>query len=630
MEYQALARKYRPRNFASLMGQEHVSKALANALRSKRLHHAYLFSGTRGVGKTTIARILAKSLNCETGIVEEPCGQCSTCTEIDEGRFIDLIEVDAASKTKVEDTRDMLDNVQYAPVRGRFKIYLIDEVHMLSGHSFNALLKTLEEPPEHVKFLLATTDPQKLPITVLSRCLQFNLRHLSVQQIAQQLTIVLKQEQISFTADAISPIALAADGSMRDGLSLLDQAIAFADGDLTLSNIDAMLGNVPAQHIIGILTALVNNNAQQIMNELEQILSLGMGVDNVLTELINALQKMAMLLALPELLTEPSALQQNNSFEQNLFALSKRIGAQDIQLYYQIALAGRADLELSPFPQAALEMVLLRMLAFRPIQLPVAEYAVNNSSISNAPVAEKKKPLINSQSNVAENQATTTQAAPASSQSQNKPEIKDKLAGVADNKKPITNTQPDSVIKSAMNSTINNVPAKESKVANTIETAILEENHTQLHKSETSDLASFWNDCVYKITCVGIAKEILLHCCLLEKQKTENSLIIKLGLDSAHQALLNDSLRTRIKQQLAEFFSQNGALDLTTQAFIFDMKILADAGVKPLQTPKQIEKRQLQQQLEQAKKSIAEDANVQQLIEQFSGKIISNSIQVVN
>ncbi|MFK5892056.1 MAG: DNA polymerase III subunit gamma/tau, partial [Pseudomonadota bacterium] len=372
MEYQALARKYRPRNFASLMGQEHVSKALGNALRTQRLHHAYLFSGTRGVGKTTIARILAKSLNCETGIVAEPCGQCSTCREIDEGRFIDLLEVDAASKTKVEDTRDMLDNVQYAPVRGRFKIYLIDEVHMLSGHSFNALLKTLEEPPEHVKFLLATTDPKKLPITVLSRCLQFNLRHLSLQQISKQLTKILQLENIEFEAQALQPIAQAADGSMRDALSLLDQAIAFTDGKLNLANIDSMLGNIPIHHIVGIISALVENNAQKMIDTLHEILSLGMGVDNVLTELINALQKMAMLQMLPQVISEN---QQQNSYQQNLQILSEQISVENVQLYYQIALSGRSDLDLSPFPQAALEMILLRMLAFKPVMTGAAEYS---------------------------------------------------------------------------------------------------------------------------------------------------------------------------------------------------------------------------------------------------------------
>ncbi len=589
MEYQALARKYRPRNFASLMGQEHVSKALGNALRSQRLHHAYLFSGTRGVGKTTIARILAKSLNCETGIVAEPCGVCSTCKEIDEGRFIDLIEVDAASKTKVEDTRDMLDNVQYAPVRGRFKIYLIDEVHMLSGHSFNALLKTLEEPPEHVKFLLATTDPQKLPITVLSRCLQFNLRHLSLQQISLQLSKVLELEKFTFETDAIAPIAQAADGSMRDALSLLDQAIAFADGNLTLKNIDAMLGNVPTQHITGILSALIASNAQQVMNNLEEILNLGMGVDNVLIELVSALQKMAMQKILSNAKKDQPSAHQISTYEQQVTELSKQISAEDIQLYYQIALSGRADLELSPFPQAALEMVLLRMLAFRPVNVAMAEQLSAAGKVNTSEIAQKKKPL-----------ADTQLAAPSP--------IFEKLA----------EKNPEEKVQNVVETTTANVPVNAGAAKKDIQPSV----------EKKRDLDSLWNDCVYQISCVGIEKEILLHCSLLEKHQVKNKLVIKLGLDYEHRSLLNNSLSTRLEERLEHFFSQKCGSELDINSFSFSITILAENT--QAKTPKQIKQKKLQQQLDNAKKSIAEDDNVQLLIKQFSGKIIADSIQPLN
>lgn len=595
MEYQALARKYRPRNFASLMGQEHVSKALGNALRTKRLHHAYLFSGTRGVGKTTIARILAKSLNCEKGIVAEPCGLCSICREIDEGRFIDLIEVDAASKTKVEDTREMLDNVQYAPVRGRFKVYLIDEVHMLSGHSFNALLKTLEEPPEHVKFLLATTDPQKLPITVLSRCLQFNLRHLSLQQISKQLTIILTQEQINFEEEAIYPIAQAADGSMRDALSLLDQAIAFSDGKLSLSNIDSMLGNIPSHHILGVLSALVENNARQMMHTLHEILSLGMGVDNVLTELINAIQKMAMLQMLPELSQNVSeeTLQNrlNDSYEQKLAALAKQISAEDIQLYYQIALSGRADLELSPFPQAALEMILLRILAFRPVVIDAAAYLDANSSVvKNLETADNSV-----------------------------------VSSTLVKKKDLKQTKTEQIIEAEVNAPIK-VPDKtpDTRREPQIPGSWIEENNKA--DLDESDLSLFWNDCVNKIECTGIEKEIILHCCLLEKRLQNGQLFIKLGLDKDHQALLNNELHKRIEQKLQDYFSSKKQADLKIQEILFKIIILSEPEHKHSLTPKQTKKKKLQMKIEQATCSINEDPNVQLLIKHFSGKIIPGSI----
>ena len=361
MKYQVLARKYRPKTFAAMVGQEHVLKALSNALKTERLHHAYLFTGTRGVGKTTLARVLAKALNCEQGITAEPCGECSACQEIDQGRFVDLIEVDAASRTKVEDTRELLNNVQYAPTRGRFKIYLIDEVHMLSASSFNALLKTLEEPPPHVKFLLATTDPQKLPVTILSRCLQFNLKYLTIEQIEQQLSLILNAEAISFDDNILKPLAIAADGSMRDALSLLDQAIAYCNDKPNLSDIEIMLGSVQKDRIFELLTALAHDDGQSLINQSRILITQGLDVNTVLAELITMLQRIALCQQVPDVIDDSQG--DKKSLEQ----IAALISAEDIQLFYQIALNGRKDLPYSPQPQGGFEMILLRMLAFKPV-----------------------------------------------------------------------------------------------------------------------------------------------------------------------------------------------------------------------------------------------------------------------
>ena len=371
MSYQVLARKWRPRDFTELVGQDHVQRALINALDNDRLHHAYLFTGTRGVGKTTIARILAKSLNCETGVSSRPCGKCSACEEINEGRFVDLIEVDAASRTKVEDTRELLENVQYAPTRGRYKVYLIDEVHMLSTHSFNALLKTLEEPPPHVKFLLATTDPQKLPVTILSRCLQFNLKSLTVPQITGQIETILKQEKIDNEEAAVRQIAFAACGSMRDALSLLDQAIAFGNGSLKEDEVRAMLGTIDRDVIYRLLQALSQGDAALLMDEIGKADMFVPDYAALLADVVSVLQRVAIAQSLPD------AIDDSYGDREAVLALAATMSAEDIQLYYQIALLGRRDLPLSPEPRGGFEMVMLRMLAFRPgvaapLEMPTA------------------------------------------------------------------------------------------------------------------------------------------------------------------------------------------------------------------------------------------------------------------
>ena len=364
MSYQVLARKWRPRSFREMVGQTHVLKALINALDHQRLHHAYLFTGTRGVGKTTIARIMAKCLNCEQGVSSTPCGECSVCREIDEGRFIDLIEVDAASKTKVEDTREMLDNVQYMPTRGRYKVYLIDEVHMLSTSSFNALLKTLEEPPPYVKFLLATTDPQKLPATVLSRCLQFSLKNMPPEPIVGHLQNVLTSENIPFEDDALWLLGRAADGSMRDAMSLTDQAVSFGDGSVLADDVRAMLGTLDQGQIYGVLKALIAGDARAALSAVAHLAEHGPDWAGVLAEILNALHRIAIAQLMPD------AIDNGQGDREQVLELAAIVPAEDVQFYYQLGLIGRRDLPLAPDPRDGFEMVLLRMLAFRPASLP--------------------------------------------------------------------------------------------------------------------------------------------------------------------------------------------------------------------------------------------------------------------
>lgn len=369
MSYQVLARKWRPLTFNDMVGQTPILRMLANALEQKRLHHAYLFTGTRGVGKTTIARIIAKCLNCESGVTASPCGHCHACKAIDAGQFLDLYEVDAASRTKVEDTRELLDNVLYPPTQGRYKIYLIDEVHMLSNHSFNALLKTLEEPPEHVKFLLATTDPKRLPITILSRCLQFHLKRITPEQIVPHLQHICDQETIPYELPALEKLAKAADGSMRDALSLLDQAIAYGHGAVNKNEVHAMLGSMAQDDLIPLLNALADQDGKQLFTVIAHLAELAPDFYQVLEELISLFHHMALIQLVPDAL----------SVEENIILMAKRFTPEDIQLYYQIALLGRRDLALTPTPQQGFEMTMLRMLAFKP------SHAVTQAAPAAAP-----------------------------------------------------------------------------------------------------------------------------------------------------------------------------------------------------------------------------------------------------
>ena len=376
MSYQVLARKWRPRNFSALVGQEHVVRALTHALEQKRLHHAYLFTGTRGVGKTTLARILAKALNCETGITSTPCGVCSACTEIDSGRFVDLIEIDAATNTGIDNMRELQDNAVYAPTRGRFKVFVIDEVHMLSKQAFNSMLKTFEEPPEHIKFILATTDPQKIPVTVLSRCLQFNLKQLPREAIYTHLGYILQQEKTASESAALRLIAQAAQGSMRDALSLLDQAIAYAGGKVSEESVRAMLGAIDQDYLFKLLDGLAQQEIKAMLAVADEMESRSLSFDGALQDLATLLHQIALAQSAPE------ALRPDLPERERILTLAQQFDAEELQLYYQIALHGRRDLPLAPDEYAGFSMSLMRMLAFRPAEV----------SAVAAPLPAKKKP----------------------------------------------------------------------------------------------------------------------------------------------------------------------------------------------------------------------------------------------
>ncbi|WP_035059268.1 DNA polymerase III subunit gamma/tau [Andreprevotia chitinilytica] len=425
MAYQVLARKWRPKTFAQLVGQEHVIKALANAFASERLHHAYLLTGTRGVGKTTIARIMAKALNCETGITAEPCGVCSACTQIDAGRFVDLLEIDAASNTGIDNIREVLDNAQYSPTAGRFKVYIIDEVHMLSKSAFNAMLKTLEEPPGHVKFILATTDPQKVPITVLSRCLQFSLRQMTPQQVSGHLQKVLDAEQITFETSALPLLGHAANGSMRDALSLLDQAIAYGAGQVEEAGVRAMLGAVDQSYLFDILAALIAQDGTALMASVETIAGRGLSYEAALHELAHLLHQIALAQ------TVPGALADDLPQRANILAVAQSLTPEDTQLYYQIALHGRRDLPLAPDEYAGFTMTLLRMLAFAPaspvqvnlISSPASPGQVNLASAPPAqanPISSSSQPRQASSASVV---ASPQQVEPSHTPAQPAPSI---------------------------------------------------------------------------------------------------------------------------------------------------------------------------------------------------------------
>ncbi len=498
MSYQVLARKWRPRGFAEMVGQEHVLRALSNALDSGRLHHAFLFTGTRGVGKTTIARILAKSVNCEQGVSASPCGQCPTCQEIDEGRFVDLIEVDAASRTKVEDTRELLDNVQYAPTRGRFKVYLIDEVHMLSGHSFNALLKTLEEPPPHVKFLLATTDPQKLPVTILSRCLQFNLRRLSIERIQEHLQLILQKEGLSYEDTALLHLARAADGSMRDALSLLDQSIAFGNGAVNDNDVRLMLGTIEQHHVYDLLDALATGDGSVLIKRVQELAQQSPDFSSVLAEIITCLHYLALLKQVPD------AYDFNMGDKDRYFKLLESLSAEDIQLYYQIALHGRRDLPLAPDQRNGLEMVLLRMLAFRP---------------DTGEVQKDRAPA----------QSQTTQESPSPTYNE---QSKATIASTQVEEQAVVKQQKDKVISAPTQTTA---------------------------KINLTDISvNNWHEIVSALNTAGILKQLVEHSAFVS---VENN-TIKLAVAPSHAAMITAEREKQLLEKLCAYFDQQLKLNI--------------------------------------------------------------------
>jgi DNA polymerase-3 subunit gamma/tau len=550
-----------------MVGQSHVLRALVNALDENRLHHAYLFTGTRGVGKTTIARIFAKSLNCEQGVSAQPCGQCRSCVEIAEGRHVDLIEVDAASRTKVEDTRELLDNVQYAPTRGRFKIYLIDEVHMLSGHSFNALLKTLEEPPPHVKFLFATTDPQKLPITILSRCLQFNLKRMPLDMISGHLAHVLQAENITYTESALTLIARAADGSMRDALSLTDQAIVAGGGQIQAVDVQDMLGLLPHEYLVGLVKAVLADDGQQLFAIIEQMAQLTTDFTAAADGLISLLHQIAVQQAVG--LYAASA---------EMVELAQLLTPADTQLYYQLALHGRRDLPLNPDPRSGFEMLLLRLMAFR-VAEPIAltELAV---------IAPKKKQ--NLEPKLIIEQTVTLQEPPAA--------LPIALEPVTPNP-PVVAAPPVKQIPEPLAPIV--PPWEANNTPPTTEVTLI------------PLVAQQWHEIVQALNLSGMSLTLAQHCVL--EQSTESQVV--LTLDQAVEDFYNAGVEARLAQALSAYYQRE-----------LNLKINISAKLA-VETPNQRLDREQAEKQARAERSIYEDAFVQTLQAEFGASIIPGSIQ---
>ncbi len=642
MSYQVLARKWRPKVFREMVGQEHVLRALINALDHNRLHHAYLFTGTRGVGKTTIARILAKCLNCEAGVSSEPCGVCSACVEIAENRFIDLIEVDAASRTKVEDTRELLENVQYAPTRGRYKVYLIDEVHMLSTHSFNALLKTLEEPPPHVKFLLATTDPQKLPATILSRCLQFHLKNMTPERIVQHLQHVLAQEMVSFEESALWLLGRSADGSMRDALSLTDQAIAFGSGKVLEADVRVMLGSIDQGAVYALLDALVVLDGAALLSAVARVAEHATDFGAVLEELLGALHRIAVAQ------TVPDALDNSQGDRERILDYATKLTGEDVQLFYQLALHGRRDLPLAGDPRAGLEMTLLRMLAFRPQGVPqppgeklmsrdggagrasVSGHSAPERTPSNtvsSAASEKNSPTpsrFNAAQSISEtlavkkpeavaSSAATTVAAisrlqPFQSAEQATPVPTVSERPLADGHpvggaavKPVLSVvaSPKPVVRSTgVNSAAETVPAAKA-VAEAISLALFDN--------------SLWVSRFGEFGIGGVVGTIASHCCLVERRDEQLHFV----LDENHASFFDSAHTQRITDQLCRVLSASVRLHIVI-------------GAPPHETPAAYRERLRLEKLAHARQLIENDVNVKLLQEAFGAALDIESIKPID
>ncbi|MEM1244355.1 MAG: DNA polymerase III subunit gamma/tau [Pseudomonadota bacterium] len=595
----ALARKWRPKTFAEMVGQSHIVTALQNALNANRLHHAYLFSGTRGVGKTTLGRILAKCLNCESGITANPCGTCSACVEIDGGCFIDLFEIDAASRTKVEDTRELLENVKYAPTRGRFKIYLIDEVHMLSNHSFNALLKTLEEPPAHVKFILATTDPQKLPVTVLSRCLQFHLKYLLPETLKAHLIHISKTEKLSANDTALGLIAQAARGSVRDSLSLLDQAIALADTELNADLVHQMLGTTHEANLYPVLDALIANDAKQLLEQARNLLELGVDFTLTTDSILQLLHNIALAQALKENV--------KNLYSEKICHYATQISAELVQLYYQIALTSRNDLELAPNAQMGFEMMLLRMLHFQPLSPVTPESDSSNNRSNHAkqitttvetnqelhlqPLspATPESDSSNNRSNHAKQITTISPTTPTTTEvSQQNHQVVPTATVISTNTKPMVNAQAEP----------QTIPAKELQ------------SSAQAQISAPSDE---WETILAQLQLSPMTRALAQHCHLKSVQNQRLTLLVT----AAQKPLLNANQINRLEVALAEYFNKPIKLNLEE---------VAEIATTPAKNQ--------QMRADKAKKAAIDNLNsdpsLQNLIQSYNAKIDINSIELIN
>jgi len=618
MSYQVLARKYRPASFEELEGQEHVLRALVNALENDRLHHAYLFTGTRGVGKTTIARILAKCLNCEKGITAKPCGECGTCLEIAEGRSVDLIEVDAASRTKVEDTRELLDNVQYMPTRNRFKVYLIDEVHMLSTHSFNALLKTLEEPPDHVKFLLATTDPKKLPVTVLSRCLQFNLKNLSPERIVSYLQQILPIEGIEFEEPALWLLGRAADGSMRDALSLTDQAISFGNNSVREDDVKLMLGTIDQKEVYGLIDGLINQNAKGIVQKINQLAEQAPDYSGLLSELLAVLHRVALAQAVPD------GIDNSQGDRDHVLAVAKALTAEDVQLYYQIGLVGQRDLPYAPNLKSGFEMILLRMLAFTPF----AEGEVGDHPQKKTIEFEQPSPTVNKLLSTLEEPVKNLRSSVSS------PEDGGDLIDFGEQEALVTKTMAKPKLVPVPRLVVKQTPAKseqkhaaepalERKVekkpgtAAVVETVIKEPDSPGAEASDSAgDVAialnqGTWVDVLRALKLKGVTLSVASNCTLKDFSESSCSLM----LDEAHASLWNKIHETRIEAALSKYYAT-------------EFKLICEVGTTTGTTPAQIEARRRETAQLAAVKLIEDDAKVKQLIDSFDGVLDVDTITV--
>ncbi len=605
MSYQVLARKWRPRDFSELVGQEHVERALVNALDNDRLHHAFLFTGTRGVGKTTIARILAKSLNCEVnGVSSNPCGECAACVEIDEGRFVDLIEVDAASRTKVDETRELLDNVQYAPVRGRFKVYLIDEVHMLSKHSFNALLKTLEEPPPHIKFLLATTDPQKLPITVLSRCLQFSLKRLPESLIEQRIAQILAAENVEFDEDALSLLAVAADGSLRDALSLVDQAIPFGNGAVRVNEVRDMLGTIDREHVYDLLECLISQDAQALLAKIAEMDALAPDYAQVLDSMNDILQRMAIAKEIPQ-----AVLSRTDG--KRIITLSEKLPKESIQLFYQIALHGRRDLYLSPTARGGFEMTLLRLLAFEPARVDVSSSEKKTLKFTDkatpSPSSLKTSPRSAASTSTLEaraptdiniNQVLTTSAQAAYST--------ERLA-MSESKvqEPKTKPQFEPVLKLVEDVPLNDLQSESG-------TGKPSKQQKEIAATGSLQIAD-WVKYYQTLPLKGAIKQLAKHCVVVEQRESKLGLL----LDEDVAPMLSESLRRDLESAISQ--SQG-----------FQVKLNITVGAVDLMTPAQREQAELVQKQQAAVAAIENDPFVLELQKVFDATVDKTSIKPLN